>query len=569
MCITFEYLTEQALEGSLARGLLTAIAAGLAVWCPQLGLAQTVSFVPASHSTLQWTAVSGAASYGLRRGSFGNWFQTTCLQSERVALSATDGELPEPGAGFYYLVDPQTIDLDTGLLQATAPCGPRIFLDPAATGADTGRSWTDAYTSLAAAVAHPRADNQQGLEIWVHGPLSDNITLGLELADFEARTLRLLGGFAGTETDVAQRDPLGAPTAWNGMLTISGFPTSTTVDGFSFTGGASGVRLAPSCCANEKLLTINRSRFHLATADFRTLEGDLDLTLDGNRFDATPVLVESNSSVRAHLRLIGNHWLSGGLTTRTIQQGEVVTIVRTHLDLLGNRIEDAPRGVEIAGRLESTAGLELTVDGRIISNLIVGSTTEGIAVSSRLIYPLLPISPRRVVVAPMIWSNTIHGSGTDGIAVKADAFGVTVAGNQSLCTPTIGENLITASAGYAIREAVDNAALGISGDPVCLRNDLFGGGALYLNEGTVTLNSAGQVNALGDNRDNRSVDPRYVDASLRNFRLRTTSPAIDLGDESTIVWWLDQDGQPREADGNGDGRALPDLGAHEIVPSTP
>src|SRR5207245_1995768 len=53
-----------------------------------------------------------------------------------------------------------------------------------------------------------------------------------------------------------------------------------------------------------------------------------------------------------------------------------------------------------------------------------------------------------------------------------------------------------------------------------------------------------------------------------DFRLAATSPGIDAGTNPTdpLASTLDLSGQPRIADGNGDGIAIVDMGAYELVP---
>ncbi len=62
-----------------------------------------------------------------------------------------------------------------------------------------------------------------------------------------------------------------------------------------------------------------------------------------------------------------------------------------------------------------------------------------------------------------------------------------------------------------------------------------------------------------------SADPSFVNAAGDNYQLNTGSPAIDAG-TNTSAPATDIDGVARPKDGNGDGSAITDMGAHEASP---
>jgi len=86
--------------------------------------------------------------------------------------------------------------------------------------------------------------------------------------------------------------------------------------------------------------------------------------------------------------------------------------------------------------------------------------------------------------------------------------------------------------------------VGYADAPFDENNDLFWGGPLQTLRGSRTLIRR----------------PRFM-SPPRNLRLRKRSPAVDRG--IPLGYRLDLDRHPARIDGNGDGRAVPDLGAYE------
>ena len=119
----------------------------------------------------------------------------------------------------------------------------RLYVSQNASGANTGASWANAFTDLQTALAAAQA----GDEIWVaQGSYKPTDGSDRTLSFEPPSGIRLIGGFAGNETALAQRQWENHPTALSGDIGIAGDSTdnsynvlylfepdsNTVVDGF-------------------------------------------------------------------------------------------------------------------------------------------------------------------------------------------------------------------------------------------------------------------------------------------------------------------------------------------------
>ncbi|MEM6717981.1 MAG: BspA family leucine-rich repeat surface protein [Bacteroidota bacterium] len=140
--------------------------------------------------------------------------------------------------------------------------GARIYVNTNATGANTGESWTDAFTSLQDAIEVANACNVP--EIWVaqgtYYPSAHprDVTIGtLTDRDFTFHLVdgtKMYGGFAGTETTLSERDFINNPTILSGDIGVQGDTSDNTyhvvssfrdadttiLDGFTVENGVGG-----------------------------------------------------------------------------------------------------------------------------------------------------------------------------------------------------------------------------------------------------------------------------------------------------------------------------------------
>ncbi len=101
----------------------------------------------------------------------------------------------------------------------------RFYVNQSATGLNTGLSWQDAFTQLNAALSTAQA----GDEIWVaqgtYYPTSDT---DRSKSFTPTSGIKLYGGFAGSETDINQRDWQANPAILSGDIGVSGDSTDNS-----------------------------------------------------------------------------------------------------------------------------------------------------------------------------------------------------------------------------------------------------------------------------------------------------------------------------------------------------
>ncbi len=90
----------------------------------------------------------------------------------------------------------------------------QVFVNHAATGANDGTSWSDAYTNLQSALSNASIGDRVWIAAGTYTPAIDGDTVD---AYFQFLTdIELYGGFNGTETDLSQRDWLTNETILSG-----------------------------------------------------------------------------------------------------------------------------------------------------------------------------------------------------------------------------------------------------------------------------------------------------------------------------------------------------------------
>ncbi len=544
-------------------------------------VATNLAFSSGSKEELTWTGGSGANAHALYRGHVPAAGLTAldheCLASELSTPSARDVDAPLPGEAYYYLAT----GLDTnggGFVPSslgsssagqargdslTQPSGPRVYVDPDATGSGSGLSWADAYTSVSTALAHGKAPGR-GLELWTKGS-HDSVQATLPAT---RPGVRLFGGFAGTETALHERMPSSTPT------TLRGGGAGTVIDAgdralhlidVHVENAAVGVRIGDS--ASARFVGVQ-----FATQSDRALDvdsaraGGTQLELLGSTFDGSGArgLSAVVRGGRLSGRVLDNSFAGNSDAALVLEARPGAANAELTLEILSNSVNGGARGIVVGAHLGDTelTGTSVPV---ISSNLIADTTGDAVVVEASGTWDTAS-GAAEARSAPWLIGNTITDAGGRGLLVEVARNDTSA--DPSLhavqATPQVFENLLTFGSGYGVEESADDPGQALVADPTFVGNLLFGNAQLYRDEGGAGLTTLAELNALAEARANIEGDPLYVDRPANNHRLSAGSPALDQAQPDTPKRPnIDRDGLARVKDGDGDGDAKADIGAYE------
>jgi hypothetical protein len=431
------------------------------------------------------------------------------------------------------------VTLTTGSPQPAKADGAIICVNRAATGANNGSCWGDAFTSLETALEAA----QVGDEVWVTaGIYTPTITPGLTTTFILKPGVAVYGGFAATETLRSQRD-------WSAHITV----LSGDLGGDDHT-DLNGV-------VTDTDNMVGENAYHVVTGVWVTESAVLDgfIITAGyandaiNKFGAGMYTYASAPSL-AHLTFSGNwaSWWGGGLVNLESEivmtdvvfinnyarygggmYNEASMVCVTQASFSGNR-------AELGGAIDNTESELELVNVAIKGNQAAGG--GGIYNYESMVF----------LTNTLLSGNlaTVNGGSVYSFAGETYWVNASMAGNRA----------VIRGGGFYDYESYSTFV-----NSIIWGNSAPNDGQYYsTNAQDLLLISFSDIQGGYSGAGNIAADPRFIapasadlaPTSAGNYRL-LPGPAVNAGDNTAVSQATDLDGQPRIRHGT------VDLGAYE------
>lgn len=405
-----------------------------------------------------------------------------------------------------------------------------LYVAPSGSDNNTGLGWAAAKSTIQAAITA----SLPGDEIWVAaGTYAEHLYLKPGVS--------LLGGFAGTETSSSQRDAVANVVIVDGangtrLVDAANVGTTTGMDGFTLRNGSSTAGAAINAYYSSPVLN------HM---DIGPNEGIGLFAFNGTPYllnstvhDGTDsgVFLDSAAPIITNSTITKNNTTGNGGGISCSISSPIITncrITNNSAQVLAGGIycfKSSPTLIAdtIADNAAGTNGgaMYMNYSSPIIASCLIAGNTSAGAGGLKLFNNS----------SPSIYNNDIVGNSS---STSAQAGGISM---QSKCSPTIANNIISGNTGWGVRRDDSTCA------PRAFHNCLSG------NTPTDYMNMPAGTGDI-------FVDPKFVNASVRNYHLRGDSPCVNAGDSQFITQnETDIDLQPRIY-----GASI-DIGADERMP---
>jgi len=397
-----------------------------------------------------------------------------------------------------------------------APAAPPCYVNDDVLGGNSGTSWANAYTDLQSALGATACT-----EIWVAAGWYTPGT-GRTVSFALHSGVAVYGGFAGTETDLSQRDWQAHPTILSGEIGTADPADNTyhvisasevqgaVLDGLTITGGYAGigspVDRGGGMHTYQSAVTVRNSIF----------QGNYAVG-GGGIFSHGGVLILEGVDFIANRAAYNG----GGLHTYIGTQATLTGVTFVNNQALGNY----PNGLG--------GGIVNWGSSTVLANVLFRGNTAGLWGGGLSNYSTSTVS----LTNATFYANLASGEGAGGLD------------NDTGATATVSNNLFWENSGSQVYNA---------GDSLTISYSLIQGGC----QGDATCN-----NLIPGN-----PDPLFVDAAGGNLRLQAGSPAIDAGNNTApglAGITTDLDGRPRffenpgAANSGAGSSPIVDMGAYE------